>query len=69
MTGTATHSRQDRQLFTELAALMARGYLRLTQSRQIPPDSRHGDSQKELDVPATESPHGDDHGRAEWTPA
>ena len=44
----ATHS----ALLTELAAVLARGYLRLT---QIAPDSAiSGD--KELDLPAKESP-------------
>jgi len=39
-------------LSTELAAVLARGYLRLTDLRQKPADS--GD--KELDLPAEESP-------------
>ena len=69
MTATAPHSRQDRQLFTDLAALMARGFLRLTQKGQIARFSGPGEPRKELDVPVEESPHGEDHGRAEWTPA
>ncbi len=55
----ATHS----ALLTDLAAVLAKGYLRLT---QIAPDSATC-GQKELDLRAEESPHRvDQDGDPEW---
>ena len=48
----------DRALFTELAAVLANGYLRLAETRRNCAISGHGESQKELDVRPEESADG-----------
>ena len=67
MNTIATHS-----AVTELAAILACGYLRLTQVGRYSDVSRAGDSQKELDVSRRESPHCDHeirHERPPWRTA
>ena len=53
----------------ELTVILARGYWRLTEKAQDSAVSGRGESQKELDVSATESAHVGDPRRAGWTPA
>ena len=44
-------------LVAKLAALLAKGFLRLTQTAHNPGTFRTGEPQKELDVSRAESPH------------
>jgi hypothetical protein len=65
MTTIATHS-----AFTELVAVLARGYLRSTQTAQNLGTSRPKEPQKELDVSRPESPAVLEQirsGRRQWT--
>ena len=52
-----TAARESRGDFGELAGLLARGYLRLTEKAQFRAVSDPSQPQKELDVSTTESPH------------
>ncbi len=56
------HLRND---LTDLARLLARGYIRVTQQRGTAPFLDDGEPQNPLDLPSTESPHGERE-RAPW---